>query len=101
MIRERKKYFVTPSDEAVEYLWTIAEFVIKNYRKDLADEFLRVADPLLIAQAKADNSIVVTLEGYKRYDSHKIQIPNICEEFHIEYITPFQMLRDLSAKFIL
>lgn len=58
------------------------------------------ADYYLIAQARQRNAIVVTHEVPS--DSlKKIKIPNMCMDLGIKFITPFLMLRELQAKFVL
>jgi hypothetical protein len=61
---------------------------------------MQVADYYLIAQAKQKSAIVVTHEVPS--DSlKKIKIPNVCIGLGIKFITPFVMLKQLQAKFIL
>ena len=61
---------------------------------------MQATDYYLIAQAKQRNSVVVTHEvpsdGLK-----KIKIPNVCMGLNIKFMTPFMMLKQLRAKFIL
>jgi len=60
-------------------------------------EFASVADSWLIAYAKAYGCTVVTNETYNKEIRRKIQIPNVCEAFGIEYMNTFEMLRKLKV----
>jgi hypothetical protein len=63
--------------------------------------FLDGADPWLIAKASATNHTVVTHEVWVPPTSHKIKIPNICQQFNVPYINSFDLLDTLNAKLIL
>ncbi|MFN3605354.1 MAG: DUF4411 family protein [Leptonema sp. (in: bacteria)] len=71
-----------------------------QYTENAIDEFLQEdnADAWIISYAKYKNLIVVTHEKYNPDVKKKVLIPNICEEFKIEYIDTFGMLRDLKFK---
>ncbi|MDZ4158847.1 MAG: DUF4411 family protein, partial [Anaerolineaceae bacterium] len=65
-------------------------------------DFLSGADPWVIAQAKAHNLIVVTMEGHKATEEvdkstkrirGRIKIPNMCGHFGVKWITTFDLLR--------
>ena len=64
-------------------------------------EFLRGADPILIACALAHNHTVVTHEVLVAANSKQIKIPNICQQFGVPYCNTFEMLRQLKAQFVL
>ncbi|MBN2326323.1 MAG: DUF4411 family protein [Candidatus Omnitrophica bacterium] len=98
--RNKKEYFVKPDKEVIKHFKDITIWAI-NYPKHEADQFLKRADPLLVAQAKADNSTVVTLEKFVGARSQKIKIPNLCREFNVECVDLFTMLRKLHAEFVL
>ena len=58
------------------------------------------ADGWLVAYAKVNGLVVVTHEvpssGGKR-----VKIPNVCDQFGVEFRDPFDMLEDLKGKLIL
>jgi len=62
--------------------------------------FVSAADFYLIGHAMAKNFKVVTLETHRPTGS-KIKIPQICDKFHVEYMTPYKMLRQENPRFIL
>lgn len=55
------------------------------------------ADAWLVAYAKRTGSVLVTLEEYDPAIRKKVPIPNVCREFVVDYVTPFDMLRSLSV----
>ena len=65
------------------------------------DEFLRGADPWLIAKAISSGATIVTHEKLDRNIKRKILIPNICEYFGVDYINTFDLLGQLEAQFVM
>lgn len=72
----------------------------KNYQQSAIQGFMEVADYYLIAQAIQRNSIIVTHE-MPSASLKKIKIPDVCLGLGIKFITPFVMLRQLHAEFVL
>ncbi|EMW7171252.1 DUF4411 family protein [Vibrio fluvialis] len=65
------------------------------------DEFLRGADPWLIAKAMTTGAVIVTHEKLDRHIRRKILIPNVCEHFNVQYIDTFELLHELEARFVM
>lgn len=66
------------------------------------DEFLRGADPWLIAKAMVTpNSIVVTHEQFNPQMKRKYSIPNVCEAFGVQCLDTFDILSTTQAQFVL
>lgn len=63
-------------------------------------EFASVADGWVAAYAAANKMIVVTHEVYAPGVTRKVPLPNICVEFDIDYVSTFEMLRELGVKFV-
>lgn len=61
-------------------------------------DFQQVADGWLAAYAKTTGAIVVTLEEFAPQCRHKVPLVNVCKEFHVDTITPFELLRRLGVK---
>ena len=74
-----------------------------DYRGDAKREFLSVADPLLVAYAKAHEYTVVTHEVFnpEQPGKSKIKIPAACCAFGVPYIRTFEMLRREGVSFVL
>lgn len=67
---------------------------------DLAKaDFAASADGWLLAYAQAKNLIVVTQEQLAPGVKNKVPIPNVCEQFAIQYKDTFFMLNALNVKF--
>ena len=71
----------------------------KQYNTAAKNDFAKAADGWLIAYAKYKEATIVTHEVFDKNRKNKIQIPNICEDFNINYINTFELLRELGIKF--
>jgi selenophosphate synthase len=72
-----------------------------QYTSAAKREFMRAnnADSWLLAYAHATNAKIVTLEKFDPNIRRKVQIPNICQHFNIDYCDTFDMLRELGFSF--
>lgn len=103
-IKDRKdsSFVVTVDDENTQKEFAkIAQYVVSNFSQAEANKFLSVADPWLIAKAKVMEATIVTHEVYAQPNPKKVKIPNICVHFGVNYTNPFDMLRNLNAKFVI
>lgn len=67
---------------------------------DLArTSFAASADGWLIAFAKAKDFVLVTQEEHAPLARNRIPIPNVCEQFGVDYCDTIHMLRDLNVQF--
>lgn len=71
-----------------------------GYEPVAVSTFLQVADYWLVASALATALTVVTHE-VPSVSTRKIKIPNACASLDIRFVTPYQMLRQERARFIL
>lgn len=103
----RSTLFVEPDGLVVENMRFVADFIENNYDASSHKiEFLRNADPWVIALARAYDMTVVTGENGKKEDIHpiskkitgKIKIPNVCDKLKIPCIDTFTLLRQLNIK---
>ena len=72
-----------------------------HFTKAAVAEFLSVADYQLVAFGHAHNLKVVTMERSEPARKSKVKIPDACVAHGIGWTTPFQMLRDEKASFVL
>jgi len=77
--------------------WVYSE---AQYTAPAKAEFASVADGWLIAYASVNGLTVVTHEEFNPEIKKKVPIPNVCEEFDVEYLYTFDMLRECNVKFI-
>jgi hypothetical protein len=62
-------------------------------------EFATVADGWLVAHAKVNGKVLVTLEEFKPDAKSKVPLVNVCRAFDVQTISPFEMLRRLGIQF--
>jgi Domain of unknown function (DUF4411) len=103
-----KVLFVDHDPQTYKFYSEIADLVTKNYEPHQAESFLDCSDPWVIAYAKANGLVVVTLEVLRqetvnkttgKIGMKKIQIPNICKMMGVTYINTFLLLQDLKFSF--
>lgn len=71
----------------------------RQYLQAARDEFLRVADYLLVAQAHALGGTVVTFEQPAPQSRKRVMIPDACSAMSVAYREPFSVYRDLGLQF--
>lgn len=99
--RNNTGLFEAPTPDAQTLFGYISQYVLRNYTVAEADVFLIGADPWIIAQAQAENAKVVTMEKLVGANSRKVKIPNICNEFGVDWLNTYDLLRALQARFTL
>jgi len=62
-------------------------------------QFAAVADPWLIAFAKAHGLVLATNEQPAPVSRKEVKIPDVCNAFGVDYTDTFEMLRALGARF--
>lgn len=98
--------FVEPELAVNQSFQQIADFCVEKYRDEhWVRLFLSGADPWVIAQARANDLIVVAMEKNKTIEEMdknnqkykgRIKIPNMCSHFGIKCISTFDLLRVLK-----
>ena len=96
-----QQFFLSPDSRVLPAFARVSNWVnSQNYEQAAIHTFLNSADFYLVAQALAYQFIIVTHEV--KSNSHRIvKIPNVCIGLGIKYITPFEMLRQQKARFVL
>ncbi len=101
----RGGFFLRPPPEMLASLGTVSDWVAgEGYKTSAIDEFLKAADYYLIAHALAGGHDVVTHEvpsDPKTKVKKKVKIPDVCKALDVKCVTPFVMLRDERARFVL
>ena len=95
-------WFISNDDEYTQRnIAIISQWTMDSDFKDSAKiEFLRVPDLIIVAKAMASDMTIVTHESlYDPNIKRKIKIPNVCEVFNVPYISTFEMLKRLKARF--
>jgi len=100
--------FSDPDVKVVESFRQVADFINTRYESgQWIRLFLDGADPWVIAQAKAHELTVVTMEGSKGSEEvnpktkrfhGRIKIPNVCGHFGVKCISTFDLIRALKIR---
>ena len=97
------KTFVKPSNDvnvATVYSgmvgWVVAQ---PQYLPGAKSEFATVADGWLIAYAKHHGLTLVTHEVLDPHSKKRVPMPNVCQQFGVDYINTFELIRKLNVKF--
>lgn len=94
-------FFLQPDAAIVPALGGVSTWVMdQQYEPAAVDTFLQVADYYLVAYALAHGHTVVTHEK-PAASTKKIKIPSVCIGLGIRCVTPFEMLRQSHARFVL
>lgn len=102
--KQRPEQFLAVDDlDTQKFFGEIAEYVMAlELPKDNEKiRFLEGADPWLIAKAATSGFTIVTHEVPVPDNSQKIKIPNVCRNFKIPYISSFDLLDTLNARFVM
>jgi len=102
--KKHKELFLPISDistqqaniKVVKYVSTL-----QGLKQNAQADFLRGADPWLVAKAMVTGATIVTHEKLDLHIRKKILIPNVCEYFGVKYINTFDLLHELEAEFIM
>ncbi|NOX14994.1 MAG: DUF4411 family protein [Epsilonproteobacteria bacterium] len=95
-------FFSSADENTQNQFGEIANFVNNNgFSENEITRFLGGADPWLIAKAAVlEEATIVTHETLiVSATIRKVKIPNICEQFGVSYMDPFDMIRELNGKF--
>lgn len=103
--KQHPELFLSESDEATQIAFAeVAQHVqtqSATMKAGAMEEFLRGADPWLIAKARVTGYSIVTHERLNIQAKRKFLIPNVCEHFGVRYLNTFDMLGNLGAQFVL
>jgi hypothetical protein len=95
------KFFLRPDTVVLPALGAVSNWATtQNYEPTAVNTFLQVADYYLVSHALAYEHVVVSHE-IPSTSTKRIKIPNACVGVNVKCVTPFEMLRTESAKFVL
>ena len=100
--KENKDHFVDSSAREVqaEYANVLRHVMTLSFSQEKVDEFFSKADPWIIAYSKVNDATLITHESFNtQRQKKKIYIPNICDDFDVEYINTFDMMEKLGVQF--
>ena len=96
--RKASRLFIEPDEAVQTHASAIIDYVQAEYETSQAVNFLKGADPWIIAHAMDKGGRVVTMEVRVPGNSKKVKIPNICSEFQVESIEIVRMCRELGLQ---
>jgi hypothetical protein len=97
----RASFFLRPDSGLVASLTAVSTWASgQRYESSAVSTFLQVADYFLVSQAHFGAHTVVTHE-IPSPSVRKIKIPDACLGLGIRCITPYEMLRNERARFVL
>ena len=101
-IKDKKKTLFLETDEKIANQFSIVSnwATNKDYEASAISTFFQVADFYLIAHALNYEFSVVTHE-IPSSSTRRTKIPNACIDLKLKYMTPYEMLRQERAKFVL
>ena len=71
----------------------------EQFQPQAREEFAHEADGWIAAYASVHNAIVITHEVFRKNVKRKVPLPNVCQQFKIDYQDTFMMLRELDVRF--
>lgn len=94
-------FFVKPDAAILPALGAVSTWATgQHYEPAAVNTFLQVADYYLVAHALAHGHTVVTHEVAST-STKKLKIPDVCIGLGIKCISPYDMLRQERARFVL
>lgn len=102
-VKDRSGHFLPCDDaETQSLVGEIAQDLMQgHYNPQNRDDFLAGADPWIIAKAKIIGATVVSHESRITQQGKKVKVPNVCQQYGVECISTFELLRKLKARFTL
>ncbi len=70
-----------------------------QFRPEAKEQFAGAADGWVAAYAKVHDAVVVTHEAFNTQVRRKVPLPNVCDQFDVDYRDTFAMLRELEVRF--
>ena len=100
-----KRFFLAPDATTTASFPVVSAWVRKQrlagkYTLAAENKFFDTADYYLIAHAYTDKHIIVSHEGPSN-SPNIIKIPDVCDGLNLTCISPYEMLRNERARFVL
>lgn len=94
-------FLATDSNQVVESYREIMLWIQRNpqYTDQAKVKFATEADGWLVAYARVHMGIVVTNEQPRPNSQSRILLPDVCNQFKVDYHNTFTMLKELKVRF--
>ena len=97
--RKNRSMFESTRDNQTEEKYAdMTEWVKRERHAEALEEFSSAADGWLAAFASVNDAILVTHEQPAPESLSHVKLPDVCEEFGIQYVNTFDMLRRLGIR---
>lgn len=99
--RRKKGLCIEPDQRTIQALKSVTAYVFQpggRYQHPFALDFVKGADPWIIAHAMADGGTVVSQETDKQPLANRVRIPDVCDQFGVPCVKVWEMLRNLKVK---
>ena len=94
-------FFLKPNNQMAQAFPIVSKWATsQDYENAAVNEFLQVADYYLVCYGLGHSMTIVTHEVASN-SKKRIKIPNACQGLGINFMTPYTMLRNEQARFIL
>jgi hypothetical protein len=94
-------FFLAPGPETLPAMTTVSRWAFgQQYEQAAVNTFLQLADYYLVVYALTHGHTVVTHE-IPSASTKRIKIPDACVGLGVRCVTPFEMLRNSRARFVL
>lgn len=98
--RKKNHLHIEPNGDVYAALRKVNEHLFKSgrYKMPFALDFVKFADPWIIAFAMGYGGKIVTQESGTDDKAERVLIPDVCRKFGVECIKVWDMLRELEVK---
>ena len=102
-LKQNPTFILSPEPEILKKYASLVNWVDNQKQFDAADknEFYAKADGWLVAYASAHQMSVVSQEERAKVGSHRIKIPNLCDEMGVEFINFPKLIKQVDFKLVL
>lgn len=94
--KDRNQYFM---DVTLAVQMALREVMSSHDRLVDSTKQRSIADPWVIAYAKAEAAVVVTKEALSDKPTKRIKIPDVCNAMGIPWMSDFQFFREVGVRF--
>lgn len=98
--RKRNSLHIEPNEDVYAALKKVTQYLFKSgrYKQEFALDFVKYADPWIIAYAMGYGGKIVTQESGTQDLAARVFIPDVCNKFDIKCVKVWDMLRELDVK---
>jgi hypothetical protein len=98
--RKKHNLHIEPNEDVYASLKKVTQYVFKSgrYTMPFALDFMKYADPWIIAYAMGYGGKIVTQESGTQDKAAAVFIPDVCHKFNVDCVKVWDMLRELDVR---